>query len=322
MLRFILRRLLTFPLLLLVIYGGAVLLVTATPGEGLETGEKELPPEVLQQKRIAYNYDRVSPVDGRIQPVPAWERYFWIWPKRLLWDGDLPAHQYEDWTVVEIMRSALPVSLQLGVLALAAAVALGIGVGVISAAQRGRWLDHASVGLCLVGISLPTFVVGAALLIVVGLWLRAVPVGGWGRPTQALLPAITLALPYAAYIARLTRSAMLDAYAEDYIRTARAKGLPEWRVLLDHALPNALLPVLSYLGPAAAAIFTGSFVVEKIFTVPGMGTHVVESINNRDQSLILATVMVYSVFLASFNLIVDVLYGLLDPRIRVGAKVT
>ena len=165
-----------------------------------------------------------------------------------------------------------------------------------------------------------SYIVGAVLLIVVALWLRIVPVGGWGRPSQALLPAITLALPFAAYIARLTRSAMLDAFSEDYIRTARAKGLSEWRVLLDHALRNALLPVLSYLGPAAASIFTGSCVVEKIFTIPGMGTHVVESINNRDQSLILATVMVYSVFLASFNLIVDLLYGVVDPRIRVGAR--
>lgn len=308
MLRFVLRRLATFPLLLLAIYGCAVMLIMATPGEGLESGEKELPPEVLAQKRRAYNYDE-----------PWYQRYFWTWPKRLIWDGDLPAHQYEDWTVVEIMRSALPVSLQLGVLALCLAVLLGIGAGVAAVTFRGRWIEHVSVGLCLVGISLPTFVIGSVLLIAVALWLRAVPVGGWGRPSQAILPAITLALPYAAYIARLVRAALLDAYAEDYITTARAKGLSETRVLFDHALRNALLPVLSYLGPAAAAIFTGSFVVEKIFTIPGMGTHVVESINNRDQSLILATVMVYSVFLASLNLLVDLLYGVVDPRIRIGA---
>lgn len=309
MLRYALRRLATFPLLLAVIYGSAVLLIMAAPGEGLESGERELPPEVLAAKRVAYNYDQ-----------PWWQRYFWTWPKRLVWDGDLPAHQYEDWTVVEILRSALPVSLQLGVLALCLAVLLGLTGGVVAVAFRGRWLEHLSIGLCLVGISLPTFVIGAALLIVVGLWLRAVPVGGWGRPAQALLPAITLALPYAAYIARLTRTALLDVYAEDFIRTARAKGLSETRVLLDHALPHALLPVLSYLGPAAAAIFTGSFVVEKVFSVPGMGTHVVESIHNRDQSLILATVMVYAVLLAGFNLLVDLLYGLVDPRIRVGAR--
>ena len=174
-----------------------------------------------------------------------------------------------------------------------------------------------SVGLALVGIFCQLSLRGHAIFFAI--WLHAVPVGGWGRPAQAILPAFTLALPYAAYIARLTRSALIDVYAEDYIRTARAKGLSEVRVLFDHALQNALLPVLSYLGPAAAAIFTGSFVVEKVFTIPGMGTHVVESINNRDQSLILATVMVYGVFLASFNLIVDLLYGVIDPRVRVGA---
>lgn len=308
MLRFALKRLLTFPLLLLAIYTCAVLLIMATPGEGLETGEKELPPEVLAQKRAAYNYDQ-----------PWYVRYYYTWPKRLVWDGDLPAHQYEDWTVVEILRAALPVSLQLGILALGLAVTLGLLAGALAVAFRGRWIEHVSVGLTLIGISLPTFVIGAGLLIAFGLWLRVVPVGGWGRPAQTVLPALTLALPYAAYIARLTRGALLDAYREDYVRTARAKGLSETRVLLDHALRNALLPVVSYLGPAAAAIFTGSFVVEKVFTIPGMGTHVVESINNRDQSLILATVMVYSVFLASFNLLVDLLYAWVDPRIRVGA---
>jgi len=310
MLRYALQRLLAFPLVLLAIYAAAVLLVVAAPGEGLESGEKELPAEVLAQKRVAYNFDQPWPV-----------RYFWTWPKRLVWDGDLPALQYEDWTVVEILRAALPVSLQLGVLALGLAVLLGVGVGVISATRRGRLSDHLAVAFCLLGVSLPTFVIGTLLLIVVGLWLRAAPVGGWGRPEQAALPALTLALPYAAYIARLTRASLLDVYSQAYIRTARAKGLSERRVLFDHALQNALLPVLSYLGPAAAAIFTGSFVVEKVFTVPGMGTHVVESINNRDHSLILATVMIYGLFLAAFNLIVDLLYGVFDPRIRVGARI-
>lgn len=322
MARFALRRLVSFPLLLLAVYTGAVLLVMATPGEGLDLGDRDAPQEVLDERRIAFNYARrLTDAEGvsRVVDVPWWERYYWIWPRRLFWDGDLPAHRYEDWTVVEILRSALPVSLQLGVAALSLAILIGIGAGVISSACRGRWPDHLSLGLTLIGISLPTFMVGSVLLIVVGLWLGAVPVGGWGRPSQVLLPALTLALPYAAYIARLTRSALLDAYGADYVRTARAKGLSEFRVLWDHALRNALLPVLSYLGPAAAAIFTGSFVVEKVFSVPGMGTHVVESINNRDQSLILATVMVYSLLLCSFNLLVDLLYAWVDPQIRVGA---
>lgn len=311
MIGYVLRRLVALPALLLAVYTGAVLLVAAAPGEGLESGERELPPEVLQQKRIAFNFDE------------HWlKRYFWTWPRRLVWDGDLPAMRYEDWTVLEILRSALPVSLQLGMLALAAAVLLGVTVGVAAAMHRGCWLDYVSTGLCLVGVSLPTFVTGAVLLIVFGLWLRVAPVGGWGRPEQALLPALTLALPYAAYIARLLRGALLDALSEDYVRTALAKGLAPWRVLLDHALRGAMLPVLSYLGPAAAAIFTGSFVVERVFMIPGMGTHVVESIHNRDHTLILATVLIYSALLITFNLAVDLLYGVIDPRIRVGAKQT
>ena len=298
------QRLLAFPLLLLTIYAAAVLLIMAAPGDGLSGGEKDLPEEVLAQKRAAFNYDE-----------PWWQRYFWTWPKRLVWDGDLPAHQYEDWTVTEIIRTAAPVSLQLGALALALAFVLGVGTGVTSAVSRGV-LGHASSALSVVGISLPTFAVGAGLLIVFGLWLRAVPIGGWGRMEQALLPALTLALPYAAYLARLTRAGLLEALEDDYVRTARAKGLSPARVLFVHALPAALLPVLSYLGPAAAAIFTGSFVVEQVFTIPGLGTHVVQSIHNRDHSLILAIVLLYGALLASFNLLVDLMYGLADPRIR------
>ncbi len=309
MIAYAIRRLLALPPLLLVVYAAAVLLILAAPGDGLESGARDLSPEVLEQRRKAFNFDQHWAV-----------RCFWTWPRRLIWDGDLPAMRYDDWTVVEILRAALPVSLQLGALALCLSVLIGVGAGVLSALYRGRWLDHVATGLSLIGVSLPTFVTGAGLLILGGIWLRAVPVGGWGRPEQAVLPALTLALPYAAYIARLLRGALLDALNEDYVRTARACGLGPWRVVVDHALRAAMLPVLSYLGPAAAAIFTGSFVVERVFMIPGMGTHVVESILNRDQTLILATVLVYSTLLAGFNLVVDLLYGVLDPRIRVGAS--
>ncbi len=307
----LLRRLLTFPLLLLAIYGSAVLLVMAAPGDALEVSDREMSPQARAARRAALNYDQ-----------PWIERYFWTWPRRLFWDGDLPSHRYDDWTVAAILRSALPISLQLGTLALVTAIVLGVGAGVVSVALRGTPAEASAMGLALVGISLPSFATGTLLLIVCGLWWKIVPVGGWGGLQQAILPALTLALPYAAYLARLTRTALLEALEEDFIRTARAKGLTETQILLRHALPTALLPVLTYLGPAAAAIYTGSFVVEKVFGVPGMGTHVVESINNRDQSLILATVMVYGVLLAGFNLIVDLLYAVVDPRIRVGAVST
>lgn len=307
MLGLVLRRLAAFPLLLLAMYGGAAALVSATPGELFDAGERDLPADVLQQKLRALNFDQ-----------PWVQRVFVTWPRRLLWDGDLPSLKYEDWTVVEILRSALPISLQLGVFALGLAILLGITTGVLSAVG-GRTSRAAFGALSLAGISVPTFVIGAGLLLVFGLWLRAVPVGGWGRPAQVLLPALTLALPYAAYIARLTRAGLQDVYREEYIRTARAVGLSETRILLDHALRNALLPVISYLGPAAAAIFTGSFVVEKVFAIPGLGTHVVESIHNRDQTLILSIVLIYGSMLAGFNLLVDLLYAWVDPRVRVGA---
>lgn len=306
---YLLRRLATYPLVLFAVYAVAVLLVMAAPGEGLETGEKDLPLEVLAAKRRSFNYDQ-----------PWYQRYFWTWPRRLIWDGDLPAHQYEDWTVVEILRESLPISLQLGVLALTTAVVLGVTAGIVSALWRGSWLDHVTLTLVLVGISLPTFATAAGLLLVFGLWWRVAPVGGWGSLAQAALPAIALALPYAAYIARLSRAAVIDTLHQDFVRTARSLGLRPRQVVLRHVLRAAWLPVLSYLGPAAAAIFTGSFVVEQVFVVPGIGTHVVESIHNRDQSLILATVLVYSALLISLNLIVDVLYGVIDPRIRVGRR--
>ncbi len=303
---FFLRRLIQMPLVLFAVYALSVALVATTPGDPLATGDKELMPEARRAREIKLNYDQ-----------PWYQRYFYTWPiRRLLIDRDLPAHRYEDWTVPEILASSLPVSLQLGTFAFCLALTGGLAVGVLSAARRNTWVDYLSVAIAMVGISLPTFVVGAVLLMVFGLWLDVLPIGGWGRPSQIVLPGLTLSLPFMAYIARLTRAGMLDVIHQDYVRTARAKGLSPWRVLLVHAFKNAFLPVLSYLGPAAAAILTGSFVVEKIFTVPGMGTHVVESVSNRDRTMILATVLTYSLFLMFFNLLVDLAYGWIDPRIR------
>jgi oligopeptide transport system permease protein len=167
-----------------------------------------------------------------------------------------------------------------------------------------------------VGISLPTFVIGTALLVVFSVWLKMLPVGGWGGFAHVVLPSITLSLPFAAYIARLTRFGMVDQLESDYVRTARAKGLSESRVVLRHALKNAFLPVLSFLGPAAAIAMTGSFVVEKVFAVPGIGTHFVDAVLSKDLTLIMGVVLTYSLMLILFNLVVDVLYGWVDPRIE------
>jgi oligopeptide transport system permease protein len=216
----------------------------------------------------------------------------------------------------DILAPAFPVSLTLGICALAIALVVGTAAGVASAARPRSLTDYGAMVGAMIGISQPSFVIASVLLAVFALCLRWLPVGGWGSPSQIVLPAIALAALPAAYIARLVRTGMLEVLSADFIRTARAKGLPEHSVLLDHALRNAWLPVLGYLGPAAASIFTGSFVVEKIFAIPGVGTHFVDSALHRDHPLILATVLLYAVLLVVFNLAVDLGYAWLDPRIR------
>ena len=168
----------------------------------------------------------------------------------------------------------------------------------------------------MVGVSIPSFVIGAALLIVFPVWLGVGAVGAWGRPADVLLPAFALSLPFAAYIARLTRMGMIEELQSDYVRTARAKGLPERTVVLKHALRNAILPVVSYLGPAAAFAMTGSFVVEQVFNVPGVGQHFVSAVRNKDLFLIMGIVLIYATMLSGFNLAVDALYAAVDPRIK------
>jgi oligopeptide transport system permease protein len=175
----------------------------------------------------------------------------------------------------------------------------------------------ATLAIALVGVSLPTFVIGTVLLMVFAVWLDVLPIGGWGTPSALLLPALTLSLPFAAYIARLTRLGMIEVLASDYVRTARAKGVPEWRIVLRHALKVAFLPVLSYLGPATAFALTGSFVVERVFYIPGIGQHFVNAVLNKDLTLIMGVVLVYAGMLVMFNLAVDVLYRWVDPRIEV-----
>jgi oligopeptide transport system permease protein len=206
----------------------------------------------------------------------------------------------------------------LGLFAVTLAAFVGVGLGTLAAVKRGGVYDWVSLVVALVGISVPSFVAAAVLLIVFTSKLKWFDVGTWGGVTDLVLPGLALSLAPMAYIARLTRVAMLDVLGSDYVRTARAKGLSRPAVVWKHCLRNALLPVVSYLGPAAAATMTGSFVVEKVFNIPGLGQHFVNSVLNRDQTLILGTVMVYSVLLLSFNLLVDLSYALIDPRIDVG----
>ena len=208
----------------------------------------------------------------------------------------------------------------LGLLAILLACVIGLTAGIVGGVRPGSVADYATLLVALVGVSLPSFVVGTALLLVVGVWLKLAPIGGWGGISHTVLPAVTLSLPFAAYIARLSRVGMIEQLESDYVRTARAKGVPERRVVLKHALKNASLGVLSYLGPAAAMAMTGSFVVEKIFAVPGIGTHFVNGVLSKDLTLIMGVVLVYSTMLILINLVVDVAYRWVDPRVGTGSN--
>ncbi|MCA9290221.1 MAG: ABC transporter permease [Phycisphaerales bacterium] len=309
-----LARLVQIPFILLAIYTITLVLAWLIPGNPLEAPEGRRPrPEVMQAMLAQYRLD------------DPWAFYWDYLGKAtgvswVLGEADRPLDlgpslQHENWTVNEILASGLPVSMTLGLAAILLACVIGITAGVIGGTRPGGLADAGTLLVALVGISLPTFVIGALLLVTFALWLGWFPVAGWGTARHLVLPAVTLSLPFAAYIARLTRYGMIETMGEDYIRTARAKGVPELRVAMKHALKNAFLPVLSYLGPATAAAMTGSFVVEKVFAIPGLGTHFVNAVLSKDLTLIMGVVLVYSTLLVALNLAVDVLYRWVDPRV-------
>jgi len=243
--------------------------------------------------------------------------FFGIYMQKLLTEGSLgPSIKNQGRTVAELILPAFPVSLALGMTALVIAAALGLFLGVRAGLKPNSLSDQGSMALAMVGISLPNFVIGALFVSVFALQLGWLPVAGWGGYRHLLLPALTLALPYAAYIARLARGGTIEVMQQDFIRTARSKGLSERAVVLKHALKGAILPVVSFLGPAAAGIFTGSFVVENLFGIPGMGQWFVKSAINRDYSVVLGAALIYCSILTVFNLLVDMAYAWLDPRIR------
>lgn len=241
--------------------------------------------------------------------------FFRVYAERLLVAGDLgPALKVQGRSVAELLAPALPVSLALGGSALLLALGLGVGLGVRAGLRPGSLSDHGSMGLALLGLSLPSFVIGAGLVIVFALGLGWLPVAGWSGYASAVLPTLTLALPHAAVIARLARTGTVEVMRQDFVRTARAKGLAERTVVWRHALRPALLPVVSYLGPAAAGILTGSFVVETLFGLPGMGQWFVKGAINRDYPVVLGTALFYFVLVSAFNFAVDLAYAWLDPR--------
>ena len=303
MIKFILRRLLLSIPVIFLVATTTFFIMRLAPG-GPFMSEKAIPPEILANLQAKYGLDQPLLVQ--------YGRYL-----RNLVHLDLgPSYKYPERTVNQIIRDGFPVSLELGLAALAFALLIGIPAGVVAAIKHRGWADHLTMGVVFFGISVPTFVTGPLLILVFSLTLYWLPPALWGSPEQLILPAITLGLPYSVFIARLTRTEMIEVLEQDYIRTARAKGISEFRVLWKHALNGALLPVVSFLGPAVADLVTGSIVVEKIFAIPGLGRYFVESAFSRDYTTVLGTVLFYAVLLVLANLVVDIAYRFLDPRIE------
>ena len=304
--RFIFRRILGLIPTMFLIITLSFFLIRLAPG-GPFSSEKKVTPDVMQNLLKKYHMDE-----------PLFKQYL-----RYMGDvlrGELgPSFKNKDYSVNELIAVSLPNSLILGVTSLALALLFGIAVGVVSALNQNSAADYTAMSAAVIGISVPLFVVGPVFMLVFAMKLQWLPTSGWitGRAglKTLIMPAVTLAFPYFAYIARLSRASILEILRSDYIRTARAKGLKQSAVIWRHVLKGALLPVVSYLGPAFAGIVTGSVVVEQIFLVPGLGNFFVKSALNRDYTLIMGTVIVYSFILIVMNLIVDIIYGLLDPRI-------
>jgi oligopeptide transport system permease protein len=301
--RYLLQRLGASALTLFVVVTLTFFLMRAIPG-GPFTDEKNIPPQVLT--KVLERYHMNDPISTQ----------YWNYIKHLLLLDLGPSFRYEGRTVNQIIAESFPVSALVGGLALLMALGVGIPTGIISALKRGKWQDNVAMAIATVGVTIPSYVVATLFVYVFALKFGLVTVGFWEGFSTAILPAITLAGYPLAFISRLTRSSMLEVIQQDYIRTARSKGLRERTVIYIHALRNALIPIMTYLGPLAAGVLTGSFVVEQIFGVPGLGTFFVTSIQNRDYTTIMGITVFYSALLVGFNLLVDLGYALVDPRIK------
>lgn len=279
-------------------------LVRVAPGGPFDS-EKALPPEIQANLEAKYHLDE-----------PLLQQYLRYLGQILVLDFG-PSFQYKDWTVNELIAQGFPVSLTIGGIAMLLGFLIGVSVGVAAALRQNSAADFGAMGLAMLGVSIPNFVVAPVLILLFAVYAGWLPAGGWDWSWQsAVLPVVTLALPVIAYIARLMRGSMIEVLHSDFIRTARAKGLPERQVILRHALKPALLPVISYMGPATAALITGSVVVERIFSIPGLGSYFVQGALNRDYTLVMGVVIFYGVLIIVLNFIVDLLYSILDPKIR------
>jgi oligopeptide transport system permease protein len=303
MLRFAIKRLLGAVPTLLVLIALAFFLIKVAPGGPFDT-DRQLPPEIEANLNAAYHLD---------EPL---YKQFSLYLSGLLRGDFGPSFQYRDYTVTELIAAGFPVSLRLGGLAMLLAFCVGVAVGTIAALKQNAFTDHAVMAAAMTGVSIPNFVMAPLLVLLFAVTLKWLPAGGLGDWRHLVLPVIALALPQIAYIARLTRGSMIEVLRADFIRTARAQGLPQRAVIVRHALKPALLPVISYLGPATAAIITGSVVIEQIFGVPGLGRFFVQGALNRDYTLVMGVVVFYGVLIIVLNLIVDLVYVRLDPRVR------
>ena len=303
---FLIKRSLWILATLWLVYTASFFLMRSVPG-GPFSSERNVPPEIERNLKARYNLD-----------LPLWKQY----PLNLseAVRGDLgPSLTLQDYTVNEVIAEGFPVSASLGILAMTFALSVGITTGVVSAVRRYQVWDRSLMTLATLGIAVPNFVLASILIMVFVFLIPLFPSGGWGSLSHLVLPVIALGSAYAASIARLTRTGVLEVIGQDFVTTARAKGLSERSVLLRHALPCALTPVVSYLGPATAGILTGSLVLEKVFFLPGMGSHFIEAALQRDYPLALGMVLVYTLLLMTLNMLVDFTYAILDPRVELQA---
>ena len=308
MFSYIFKRLLAAIPTLLIIITIAFFMMRLAPGGPFDT-ERNLPPEIEANILKAYDLDK-----------PLHEQYF-IYVGKLLQFDFGPSYKFRDFSVTELIFAGLPASLTIGGMAILLATLIGISLGTLAALHQNQKTDYAIMGVAMTGIAIPNFVVAPILSLVFGVYLSWLPVAGWGdgAARNLVLPVISLALPQIAYIARLTRGSMVEVLHANFIRTARAKGLRERLVVVRHAIKGGLLPVVSYLGPASAAVITGSVVIESIYDIPGVGRYFVNAALNRDYPLVMGVVIFYATLIMMMNLIVDVIYSFLDPKLRVNS---
>jgi len=302
--RYVLRRVVGAVFTLFFIVSLSFFMIKLAPG-GPFSKERSFPAEVL--KKIEAKYDLDKPLLTQ----------YGLYLKRVIFEFDLgPSTRYADRSVNELIASTIKYSAFIGLGALIVALIVGIFSGLIAALNHNKFMDYFPMSLSMLGVSIPDFVMGYILMIVFAIQLQLLPVAMVESWQGYILPSVTLGLVYAASIARLTRGGMLEILGQDFIRTAKAKGLPQNLIIRRHSLKGGMLPVISYLGPATAGMLTGSVVIEKVFAIPGMGTLLIESAMNRDYTLSLGCVIVFAVLILIFNLIVDLVYGFLDPRIK------